>query len=405
MFLLMLKESFLRGRRRKALAVVTVFFAAGLITALMNISIDVGDKMAQELKSYGANISVVPKSENIMLEIGGIDYNPLKGRVFLEEKDLPGIKDIFWQNNIIGFAPYLKIAAEIDGAEKQNVQVTGTYFNKHLPVADDNDFHTGVKTINPFWQVEGSWISVNFDEKHCMIGKALAKKMELKAGDSVNIVNRDTGFQKAVLVKGIMETGQAEDEQMFVNLSLARKILAIDGGVHHAMLNIVNERMDVDDFAADIETKYQGIDAKPLRKVSHSEGRILEKIKGLMAFVAFIILTITTLCVMTTLMAMVVERTREIGLMKALGAGNGSIVLQFLAETGVIGLAGVIAGLAAGFVLAQILGQAIFNSYISFRPAVLPLTLAISLAAALTASVLPVKRAVSIIPAKVLKEE
>src|SRR3972149_910118 len=71
MFFLMLRQSFLRGWRRKALATATIVLAASLITALMNISIDVGDKMAKELKSYGANINIVPKSESISLEIGG----------------------------------------------------------------------------------------------------------------------------------------------------------------------------------------------------------------------------------------------------------------------------------------------------------------------------------------------
>ena len=68
MFFLMLRQSFFRGQRRKALATLTIVLAASLITALMNISIDIGDKMSKELKSYGANINVVPKSEAIPLD-------------------------------------------------------------------------------------------------------------------------------------------------------------------------------------------------------------------------------------------------------------------------------------------------------------------------------------------------
>jgi putative ABC transport system permease protein len=132
--------------------------------------------------------------------------------------------------------------------------------------------------------------------------------------------------------------------------------------------------------------------------------QVLEKIKGLMALIAFIVLTVTTLCVMTTLIAVVSERTREIGLMKAIGADDRGIVLQFLTETLVIGLAGVLAGLATGFVLAQILGKAVFGSAISFRLAVLPMTLRPSVCACLLAAALPVRMAVRIVPAQVLKE-
>jgi len=99
------------------------------------------------------------------------------------------------------------------------------------------------------------------------------------------------------------------------------------------------------------------------------------------------------------------ERTREIGLMKAIGADNKSIVMQFLSETLMIGLAGVAAGLIAGFILAQVLGQAVFGSSISFRIIVLPLTLIPSIAASLLAAAIPVRMAVNVVPAQVLKEE
>jgi putative ABC transport system permease protein len=124
-----------------------------------------------------------------------------------------------------------------------------------------------------------------------------------------------------------------------------------------------------------------------------------------MAIIAVIILTVTTLCVMTTLITVVSERTREIGLMKAIGAEDREIVLQFLAETLIIGLAGVAAGLVAGFALAQVLGHAVFGSAITFRMIVLPMTLIPSILASLLAAALPVRMAVGIVPAQVLKED
>lgn len=238
-----------------------------------------------------------------------------------------------------------------------------------------------------------------------MIGKNLARNMELKVGDRVNVVRSDTGFQKNLTVKGIAETGAAEDEQIFVNLALAGQILGQAGKVNHAMLSIATEGIDIDALARGMQERFPGVDAKPIRKVSYSDGRILEKIKGLMAIVAGIILIVTSLCVMTTLIAIVSERTREIGLMKAIGADDRDIARQFLAETLVIGMAGVTAGLVAGFILAQLLGQAVFGSFISFRMIVIPLTLIPSLGSSLLAAALPVRMAVRVVPAKVLKED
>jgi putative ABC transport system permease protein len=253
--------------------------------------------------------------------------------------------------------------------------------------------------------VEGKWIVVDFDEASCMAGKTLAKNMELKVGDSVSVVNNETGFRKQLVIKGIVETGQAEDERIFVNLSLAQKALGQEGKVNHAMASIMTKGTDIDGLAAAVEGRFAGLDARPIRKISYSEGRIIEKIKGLMAIVAFIVLTVTTLCVMTTLIAVVSERTREIGLMKAIGADDRGIVLQFLTETLLIALAGVAAGMAFGFLLAQVLGHAVFGSSISFRMAVLPVTLIPSLVAALLAAAMPVRMAVRIVPAQVLREE
>ena len=124
-----------------------------------------------------------------------------------------------------------------------------------------------------------------------------------------------------------------------------------------------------------------------------------------MAIVAVIILTVTTLCVMTTLIAIVSERTREIGLMKAIGADDRDIARQFLAETLIMGVAGVAAGLVTGFLLAQLLGQAVFGSFISFRWIVIPMTLLPSVLAALLAAAMPVRMAVRVVPAQVLKED
>ncbi len=375
MFLQILFKSLKVRKNRVSIAFLSITIGAAIITALLSVYLDISVKISRELRTYGANFFIGPESAS--------------GDRTIMYDDYKNVVNTISAGSLIGSSPYLYGIVRLDLG---NAVMAGVDFS-------------GLKKLSPYWQVEGKWISVDFDEKHCMIGKSLAGNMELKVGDLVNIVNRGTGFQKALLVKGIMETGQAEDEQIFVNLSLAQKILDRDGKINHAMLSIVNEGLDIDSYAASLEKKYPGIDARPLRKISHSEGKILDKIKGLMAFVAIIILTITTFCVMTTLMAMVVERTREIGLMKALGADNWNIVLQFLSETGIISLAGILAGLFIGFILAQILGQAIFSSSISFRIMVLPLTFIISLAAALTASIIPVRRAVSIIPAKVLKEE
>jgi putative ABC transport system permease protein len=171
------------------------------------------------------------------------------------------------------------------------------------------------------------------------------------------------------------------------------------------MFSVNNDLGQVDAFAHRLQQRYPDLDARPILKVSASEGQVLDKIKGLMGLVSAVILILSSLCVNTTLMAIVGERSREFALQKALGASARDITLQMLAETGIIALAAVVCGVIIGFVLAQILGHAVFNAAIALRAPVLPLTLVLSLLVAAVAAIVPVRRALHVVPASVLKGE
>jgi len=375
MFRRILFKSLLVRKKRIAIAFASIVTGAAVICALACVYFDISIKMSEELRTYGANFF--------------IGQNPETGMKYMDETRFNEIKAAIDPDKLAGATPYLLGVVRLDLGQAVMAGV---------------DFE-GLKSISPFWQVEGRWVGVDFDDRHCMVGKALAASMELKIGSSVQILNPETGFQHSVEVKGIMETGQAEDNQIFVTMDLAQTILGHKNKLNYAMLSIISKGFDIDAFAAMLQEKYHGVDAKPIRKVSQSEGKILKKITGLMALVAIIILSTTTLCVMTTLMAMVVERRKEIGLIKAIGAQNKAVVWQFLSETTVIAAMGAACGLVLGFLLAQVLGHAVFNSPISLRIIVIPLTLSITVSAALVAAVLPVRMAVDVEPAMVLRGE
>ena len=375
MFIRIVLKSLQVRKNRVFITFFSIMTGAAIITALSSVYFDISAKMSRELRAYGANFFIGPA--------------PSSGSRTIDVRIVGEAVKMVPPDKLTGASPYVYGVVRLDLG---NAVLAGVDF-------------AGLRRLSPYWQVEGKWITVDFDEDSCMIGKTLAKNMELKVGDRVNVIRNESGFQKGLTVKGIAETGQAEDEQIFVNLTLAEKILGMEGKANHAMLSIVTEGTDIEVLAGRMAGAFPGIDVKPIRRFSHSEGKILHKIKGLMAIIAVIILTVTTLCVMTTLIAVVSERTREIGLMKAIGAEDRKIVLQFLAETLITGVAGIAAGLVAGFILAQVLGQAVFSSSISFRLIVLPMTLFPSVTASLLAAALPVRMAVRVVPAQVLKED
>src|SRR6267142_2755739 len=107
MFLRLVADSFTRRPKRKMLTLAALALGMAVATAALSVSLDVGDRLAQEFRSLGANLLVTPEADSLTLEIGGVDYRPANAGAYLPEADLGKLKTIFWHNNIMGFAPVL----------------------------------------------------------------------------------------------------------------------------------------------------------------------------------------------------------------------------------------------------------------------------------------------------------
>lgn len=363
-----------RALRLRMQRVVVVFAAlavgAAIVTAMSAVYFDINAKMSQELRTFGANFYVGPGMGNSMAE---------KSYQQIVDNAPPGL--------VTANSPYLYGMAR---TELEKVVVMGVWFES-------------LKQIVPYWQVTGNWIGVSFDDRNAMIGYKLANRLELKVGDSVVLVEGEQ--KKKLQIKGIVEAGDATDNVLIINLPLAQSWLHQPDLISHALFSVNNERGQVEQFAEQLQKRYPDLEIRPIRKVSASEGQVLDKIKGLMGLVSVVILVLSTLCVNTTLMAIVSERSREFALQKALGAKSSDIVRQIMAETLIIALFAVVVGIIAGYILAQVLGHTVFSASIGLRAQVIPLTVILSLLVALIAAALPTYLAVNIEPAKVLKGE
>jgi putative ABC transport system permease protein len=132
---------------------------------------------------------------------------------------------------------------------------------------------------------------------------------------------------------------------------------------------------------------------------------ILGKIENMMFLITIVGLVASALGVMTTMITSVIERQKEIGLMKSVGAENKKIISLFLSEATIIGVIGGILGYIIGIILAQFIGYSVFSMSITPRFEVIPISIGISIGVALLASIFPVRRAVSVEPAIVLRGE
>ncbi|MDR0579907.1 MAG: FtsX-like permease family protein [Campylobacteraceae bacterium] len=357
---------------RVSIIFISVVLGSAITAAFTNIYFDIEFKMNRELKAYGANFIMTSKSSShILFE----DYSSAVSKID--------------KNSLLGVSPYLYGMARLSLG---NSVIAGVDFAQ-------------MKKAKPFLEVrDGSYINVDFDERNALVGIDLAKKMELKVGSDVDIINSENSKNSAkVKIKGIISTGEAEDNILFVSLPLAQKILDKDGYINFAEAVVLG---DFDTLTSLGETVSDDkLNAKPLARISHSEGLILDKIKLLMALVAFTVLVITSMCVNTTLSSIIFSRVKEIALLRALGASRKSIAVLFGVETFMITFAASLIGAFGGFLLSQALGIAIFGSGIDFRFLSVPIAVLISLFSAACASYYPIKKSLNIKVADILRGE
>lgn len=360
-------------RQRKArVGVIFTALAVGaaIVAAMAAVYFDINAKMSRELRAFGANLYIGPAQGGSMAQ-----------------SDLDAVLAQAPAGLVVTVCPFLYGSAR---TELENVALAGVDFS-------------ALRELNSFWQVTGSWVAVDFDDRNAMAGTKLAAQLEARVGSPIMLVR--SSEKKPLVIKGLVEAGDANDNILLVNLSLAQSWLGREGRISHALLRVGRTPGEVDAWIAAVSRDHPDLDIRPIRRISAGEGRVLEKIQGLMGLTTIVILLLSTFCVNTTLTALVGERAREFALQKALGARNQSIVGQVLSETGVIAVCAVLAGLLLGFLLAQLLGQAIFSATIDFRLPVFPLTAILSLLVALVAAIVPVCRVTQIEPARILKGE
>ncbi|NLD82750.1 MAG: FMN-binding protein [Clostridiales bacterium] len=205
-------------------------------------------------------------------------------------------------------------------------------------------------------------------------------------------------------VAGILETGGEEEDYIYMSLSDMADITGQGDLMDLAELSVSASQDDLQRYAEEITASGHAT-ARLVKRVTKSETAVLGKLQALVFLVTAVVLVLTMVSVSTTMMAVVAERRREIGLRKALGASDGAIRAEFLGEGLFLGALGGLLGAGLGFLFAQVVSVNVFGSDIRFNFWLLPITVLVSMLVAAMSCLLPVRRAVAIDPALVLKGE
>ncbi len=461
MFLRILRDSFLRQRRRKVVVLLAVTLGTASATALGDIALDVGDKMNRELKAFGANLVVLPRGGSVPALVGGEDLSAWRVPSYLPASGVLNVKDNFWKNNILGFAPILDVPAS---AGTRRFVLRGTWFERPAPLPSDAGAAdtgasgpgglpaataaglAGVRGLNPFWSVAGRWPAETASPAasgspgpapaapapaaapaEALLGRDLATALGAVPGAVLTL--DVSGRRLPLAVAGILTAGGDEDGMILAPLEVVQAAAGLDGRVSAVLVSALTtpesavwERMGksprelppaefekwsctpfVSSIAFELERSWPGAEARVIRRVASGEGAVLSRASGLMALIAAMAALGAALTVTSASMTGILERRTEIGLLKAMGAGGSLVVALFLSEAALLGLAGGLAGAAGGAWLARVISASVFGAPVDIRPAAVLLALATAMLITLLGFLLPARRIAGYRPAEVLR--
>ncbi|MDO4536983.1 MAG: ABC transporter permease [Coriobacteriales bacterium] len=417
-----------RQTGKMAMIAFTIALGASLATAMLAVMFDVSDKVNQELKTYGANITVEPKEASVVSSLYEVQDGNDVSTVFLREDELGKIKTIFWAFNIVDFAPMIDVAVEINGTPATAV---GTWFNHHLDLPTGEQLDAGITSLRSWWELkDGRWLdeSNSGDAQCVMLGTLLADKIGAKVGDKIEVKGSEGSGTYEVV--GIFEAGGDEDMQLFAPLDLVQALSGTDGKLAKIEVSAIttpdNEisRQAAKDpskltiaqyetwyctaYASSICYQLQEVItdavANPVRQVADAEGAILDKTQLLMVLITILALLGSALGISNLVTASVMERSQEIGLLKAIGATDRAISGLVLTEIVIVAIIGGIVGFGAGLGFAQIIGQSVFGSAIELKPLVIPLVVVLVIAVTLLGSISAIRTALRLDPVEVLHD-
>lgn len=426
MFIRMIAKAFIRQWKKMTMIAFTIALGASLATAMLSVMMDVEDKVNQELKAYGANITVVPKDASVVNELYDVGEENVSGS-YLAEDELGKIKTIFWAFNIVDYTPFLNVEAKLNNGAP--VTVSGTWFNHHMDLPTGEELDAGIASLRSWWEIkDGSWIDEQGAENNdvAMVGQALAQEQGIGVGDKIRLAGSRNS--KELTVQGIFDAGGEEDDQIFVTLDTAQALGGLDGKVDSIEVSALTTPDNdlarkaakdpgslsvaqyetwyctayVSSICYQIEEVITDSVASPVRQVADSEGQILEKMKLLMILITFLSMIGAALGISNLVTASVMERSQEIGLMKAIGAHNPAITGLVITEILCTALIGGLIGFFAGQGFAQVVGHTVFGSSISMRPMVIPLVAVLVTAVTLIGCIPAVRMLLNLRPTEVL---
>lgn len=372
-------------RRRKGRAiflVIGLMIGVATVVTLLSLTEALNQRAQRELENFGANIVITPRSDQLALSYGGIQL----GGVSLVAKEirqdsLGKIDTIPNRRNVATIAPKVLGAVEVEG---QRTMMMG--------VDPEAEFK-----LKRWWSIAGRPIQQGHE---LVVGDAVARRFDLTMGDLVKIAGQDF-----TVVGLLARTGSQDDQLLIAPLPVAQSVLGKQGAVSMVEVAALCHDCPVDAMVSQIQQVLPDVDVQAVQQVVKTRMHALDQFRLFAWGVAVTVVVIGALLVFVTMMGAISERTREIGIFRAIGYRRRHVLHLVLMEAAVVsclaGIMGYLVGILATLVTLPLLdgGQAIWH----WNPVLAVAAITAALIVGLVASLQPAMRASRLEPSEALR--
>jgi putative ABC transport system permease protein len=391
----------LERRRGKALFLALgIAIGVGTVVALATLTKSIQEEIGGQLDRFGANILVLPQSDSLALDYGGV---PVSGVAFnvhqLTNEDLDSIRQIPYKGRLSAVAPKTINLAEVNG---QKVIVAGV------------DFKNEIK-LHRWWRLEGT---VPTTDQEVLVGFEVAKAAGLiqsvnpppssRTSESVHhgsappeenfriVVDQVTVSGSKHRVAGVIHpTGGPEDKMVFGNLVHIQQLVHREGQIDAIEVSALCKDCPIDDIVGQIRTKLPHAKVSAIQQAVKARVELVQRLSKFSTVVSIVVMLIAMLMILTSMTGSVVERTREFGVLRAIGFRKMHIVqglvIEVVAVSTVGGMVGWILGVAGSWITLPYFTEV--ASAPEASPALLVVAVVTSILVSIAASIYPVARA------------
>ncbi len=348
----------LRRRKGKALFLMSgIGIGIGTAVALLSLSGSLRDEIGSQLDRFGANIVVTPHSDSLALDYGGISVAGVSfDQHQLSDADVAGISRIRYRKRLSVVAPKLIGTTEVDG---RKTLIAGVDFSSELrlkkwwrltgrPPESPTDVLLGyeiARAVSAIEAVPGFVARADRGTSH----HAVAPEEIRITKEKVSLGGREHR------VSGVIgQTGGPEDRMVFAQLGQAQGLLGRPGQLSVIEVSALCKDCPVEDIVAQIKQELPHANVSAIQQSVRARAEAVDRLSRFSLVVSAVVLAIGALMVFTTMMGAVVERTKEIGVLRAIGFRKTHIIRSLMIEVVIISAAGGVGGWLAGLLAGRL---------------------------------------------------